>query len=168
MFGSKKSPLVADLRAVGIEGRVLAQAEGPAGHAVIALEDQLALRDGDGWTAVGWHLLKGGGWKKDTQTLRWSTNAGEGGEVHLDDPGRVPEVFNERVMASIVVQQNYDAPGGGRVMIAGRRRLGPGAHGEKVVWQAVTSGSASLADPAVADFVIARTAELRADYTSEV
>lgn len=168
MFGSKKSPLVADLKAAGVPiGQVLATAQGSGQDAVVALDDQLAVRDDQGWTTTGWHLIQGGGWSKDKSALTWTTNSGQKHSVVLDEPGRVPEAFNERVTASFVVTQSYDAPGGGRVTIAGRRPIGRSAAEQNIVWQAVTAGSATLADPEVRDFVVARTAELRDDYATQ-
>lgn len=168
MFSAKKSALVSELKAAGLGGgRVLAWAQGEGDSAVVALDDLLAVRDEQGWHGTGWHLIQGGGWNKERSALRWTTNSGEDHAIELVEPGRIPEAFNERVTASFVVQQSFDAPGGGRVLIAGRRPIGHSQDDAAVVWQAVSSGKASLADPVVRDFVVARTAELRDDYASQ-
>ena len=151
-----------DLERVAPGGRVLAWADGPDGALAVALDGVLAVRTQGEWEVHGWHLLQGGGWNRDSSTLRWTTNEDVRGSIVLDEPGRVPEVFNERMMASIVVQQNFDAPGGGRVMVAGRRALGATSSG--TVWQAVTQGKAKLDDPVVREFVLERTAELKDQY----
>lgn len=144
---------------------MLAWASGPDDGLAVALDSAFAVRRAGEWEVHGWHLLQGGGWNRDSSALHWTTNTDERGSVTLEEPGRVPEVFNERVMASIVVQQNLDAPGGGRVMIAGRRPLGGAARrAQSTVWQVVTHGRARLDDPEVHAFLLERTAELKEQY----
>lgn len=148
-------PEAGDIHAMGSGPRVL----------VLACTECLAVRrEGSEatWQFVGWHMVNRGGWNAERGVLKWSFADGEGDEVALDEPGRVPEVFRDRVQASILVDQRYEAPGGGQVIIAGRRQLGvPDA---PVVWQATTVGAARLTDPAVANFVVQRTNELRGDF----
>ena len=145
-------PKAGDVLAVGTGGRVLA----------VACTECLAIRregTDPAWTFVGWHLISQGGW--NDPTLSWKDAEGEGDSVQLDDPGRIPEVFQERVQASIVLQQVFDAPGGGHVVVAGRRRLGAD---EPIVWQVTTLGKARLSNPEVAEFATAMAQQLRADY----
>ncbi|CAI9411139.1 hypothetical protein AESSP_02588 [Aestuariimicrobium sp. T2.26MG-19.2B] len=164
VFGRKTLPpaVSRDLESRVPGARALAWAAGPDDSWAVALDSALAIGRRGQWEVHGWHLLQAGGWNRDSSSLRWTTNTDERGSIVLDDPGRVPEVFNERVMASIVVQQNFDAPGGGRVMVAGRRALG--AAGGATVWQAVSQGRADLDDPQVRAFVLARTTELQEQY----
>lgn len=145
-------------------GRVLAVGQG-AGSLVAACEECLAVRRGeDGWEFVGWHLVTRGGWDGPSGVLRWSTIEGGEGSVRLEDAGQVPGAFRDRVDASIVLQQAAEAPGGGTVVVAGRRRLGRSTSPEDpVVWQVTTTGAARLDDPAVADLARQLTARLRDD-----
>ena len=53
---------------------------------------------------MGWHEIERGGWNGETEQLRWQTYGGARSAVALPDPARVPEVFKERVDASIVVR----------------------------------------------------------------
>ncbi|MGJ6979542.1 hypothetical protein ACSDQ9_03295 [Aestuariimicrobium soli] len=165
MFRRQSLPrdVIADLARQVEGGRVLAWAVGAGDAVAVALDSAFAVRRDGVWEVHGWHLLQGGGWNRDSSALRWTTNTDERGSVVLDEPGRLPEVFNERMMASIVVQQNFDAPGGGRVMVAGRRPLGGAGEGA-TVWQVVTHGRAKLDDPEVRAFLLERTAELKEQY----
>jgi len=156
--------VVADLQTHrGGASRVLAHASGPDAE-VLCVVDALALRRAGEWTLIEWQMVQSGGWKGERSRLEWQLADQSRGHVVLDDPGRVPEVFQERVNASIIIQQGFDVPGGGRVMIAGRRSLVPGEQDRPLVWQAVAQGKAKLPDPQVRQFVLDATASLRADY----
>lgn len=147
----------------GRPSRVLAHAEGPDAD-VLVLVDALAVRRAGGWTVVPWQMIQTGGWKGERGHLEWQLADQTKDSVALRDPGRVPESFQERVNASIIVQQSFEVPSGGRVVIAGRRSLTPGDEAQPPVWQAVAQGAAKLSDPQVREFVLATTAALRADF----
>lgn len=165
-----RSPLSADLRRELHDARPQAGRVHAAGTApdlvVAACTECLALRRmHDGaleWEFIGWHLIARGGWNGERQALRWTLVDGEEHDVHLDDPGQVPEVFRDRVQASIVVEHVVPAPGGGHVAVAGRRELG--VEDAPVVWQVTTSGAARLTDPAVAEFARATAIDVQAQY----
>ena len=78
----------------------------------------------------------------------------------VGDPGRLPELFQERVQASTVVQSVVDGTRG-QVQIVGRRSLGEES---ALHWYAVPSGGADLEDPATRDAVVAETDRLAAEY----
>lgn len=92
---------------------------------------------GDGglvWQHLGWHRIERGGYDRDTSTLRWQLyDTGDGsasGRVRLKDPGRLPEIFRDRVAASIAFQQFVALEGAPRVkdvepgvIVSGRRDL---------------------------------------------
>ena len=147
-------------------GSVMAVGTGD-GLTVVACRECLALHraapteDQDEWEFIGWHLITRGGWNKRDSELRWTLADESQDKVSLSDPGDIPDAFRNRVQASIVIEQVYDAPGGGHVVLAGRRRLGDDT---TIVWQVTTLGVARLSDPAVARFATDRAAELRADY----
>lgn len=129
----------------------------------VAVDEGLALVDGDGTAqAVAWHEVVRGGWNADTSTLHWAFLDGAGDEVVLEREGDLPSVFNDRVTASIVVREPIEVPGG-RVTVAGRRRMGNLDDGA-VVWTAIADGKASLADPDTEKRVLERTEQLRGEW----
>lgn len=86
------------------------------------------------WQHLGWHRIERGGYDRDTSTLRWqlydSGRGSESGDVRLKDPGRLPEIFRDRVAASIAFQQFIPLEGARRVkdiepgvIVSGRRDL---------------------------------------------
>ncbi|MGA4507144.1 hypothetical protein ACQB6R_05445 [Propionibacteriaceae bacterium G1746] len=161
--------LAAELRRGRPEaGRVLAVGAGPDGVVVVATQECLAIHrphptaDQQRWEFVGWHLISRGGWDRETGRLRWTFVDQSSGSVVLTEAGSVPPVFRDRVQASIVVEQVFPAPGGGHVVIAGRRQLANQTSG--LVWQVTTMGAARLSNPDVAEYVTLKTAQLKSDY----
>ncbi|QGN31818.1 hypothetical protein [Microlunatus sp. Gsoil 973] len=86
------------------------------------------------WQHIGWHQIERGGYDRDTATLHWQLyddGTGEvSGGVRLKDPGRLPEIFRDRVAASIAVEQFIELVGARRikgaepgVIVSGRRDL---------------------------------------------
>ncbi|NNG21188.1 hypothetical protein HJ590_16815 [Naumannella sp. ID2617S] len=104
------------------------------GRWCVLLPDALAEERADGWRFVGWHEVDRGGWNSQNNELRWELVDGRRGAVVLDEPGRLPEVFAERVAASIVVQQHIDLPDTREgAVISARRDLGDRAAG--LLWR---------------------------------
>lgn len=165
MFGRRDKDLDGDFEALRQAhpevGRLLAAARGPEGVA-LACDNLFATRRGDAWEVHPWQTLQKGGWDEDTNGLRWTTTQGEQGSIVLDETGRLPEVFNERVLATILVQQQVEVPGGSAI-IAGRRPVGRGSDGAEVAWQVVPAGRARLSDPRTQAIVVAKTEQLKAD-----
>ncbi|MCI1747929.1 MAG: hypothetical protein LKI24_07415 [Acidipropionibacterium sp.] len=129
----------------------------------VAVDEGLALVAGDGSSeAVAWHEVVKGGWRAETSTLWWSFLDGESDDVRLDRAGDLPEVFNDRVMASIVVREPIETQGGTAV-VAGRRRLGSLDDGQ-ILWTAMADGQADLTDPETERLVLERTAELKKEW----
>lgn len=127
---------------------------------VVAVDEGLALVDDRGDAqAVAWHEVVQGGWNNDTSTLHWTFLDGAHDEVALEREGDLPEAFNDRVTASIVVREPVEVAGG-RVTLAGRRRMGSLDDGA-IVWTAIADGTASLADPDTEKRVLERTDQLR-------
>lgn len=144
---------------VGKGVTVLAHGVG-AEAGLLATREMLALRSSGTWRTFGWEEIAKGSWKAETSTFSWTTTAGEEFTVHLDDVGRLPELFQERVQASTVVTLSHDLPRG-RVQVTGRRRLDGS---DKMTWYAVAGGGADLSDEAVAALVVAETDRLKAEY----
>ena len=161
---SKSRPDAAEVDALatklGRRPRALAWGSGPDTY-VLGLPEGLGVRRGAEWDVIGWHEIESGGWKADAQELAWRLDDDTEGAVALDEPGSVPELFKERVEASIVIEQYIDVPGG-RVVIAGRRDLADPT--SAIVWHAMPVGGARLDNPAVRQRVLDATARLRADY----
>lgn len=152
--------LEAGLRAhTGGRPRVLAWAPAESG-AVVALPERLAVLDGDGWTSIGWHEVLRGGWDADASALHWTGPDG-GRSVPLADPGRLPEVFRERVEATILVQRSVDLARGRFVIVSARRD----PWGEApVAWALHPGPGVRLEDPDTAEQAAAALERLRAEY----
>ncbi len=103
--------------------RILAAAPAVGGWCVL-LADVLAQEVGGEWRLTPWHRIGQGGWNDQNSELRWELVDGRRGNALFDEPGRIPEVFRERVQASIVVQKQIPIDGtreGG--IISARRNL---------------------------------------------
>ena len=161
IFGKRPDKsLVQELQShLGRRIDVIAQGSGPQAS-LLAAKDLLALRDVGEWKIFGWEQIANGAWRDEESTFAWTTTTGENFTVHLDDAGRLPELFKERVQNSMVVTLSHDLPRG-RVQIIGRRTLDGSDH---ITWYAVAGGGADLNDPALADFVVAETDRLKAEY----
>src|SRR3712207_4000925 len=83
----------------GRPARILAWANGPDGL-VIGSPAALSLTAHGAWTHLGWHEIERGGWNAETATLAWTLHGGRRGSVRLDEPGRLPELFRERIAAT--------------------------------------------------------------------
>lgn len=148
--------------ATGLQGKLLAHATGPRAE-LLAFAHRFAYRLADGqWRSVGWHQVRSGGWKSEREEIHWRLNDGSRDAVQLTEPGAFPQVFRERVQASIAVEDQFDVPGGGSISITARRDLGE--EQPRLYWQVNAVRGAKLTDPttkALADEALAR---LRADY----
>lgn len=125
----------------------------------VGLADRLAVRQGGEWRFVAWDAIDVGGWDPATGELRWSGEDIEG-SVALDEPGALPELFRERVQASIALQQVLDLGGGERAVISARRN--PGRAEGDLSWR-VSHPSKRLTDASRA-YIEAEVSRLRAEY----
>lgn len=140
--------------------RVLAWAKVEDGVAA-GLPDRLAVRRGDAWTHVAWDDVVSGGWDDQASRLDWVTGDGADG-VALAEPGRLPELFRERVQASILLQQHLEIAGTGGVTVTARRN--PADPRAEVRWVVLPRRGARLDDPRVAAVVEPEVARLRAEW----
>ncbi|OYN93469.1 hypothetical protein [Enemella evansiae] len=128
----------------------------------VLLPDALAVQRGDGWDFVGWHEIDRGGWNSQNSELRWELVDGRRGSVLLDNPGRVPEVFAERVAASIVVQQHLDIEGTREgAVVSARRDLGD--RSAPLLWR-TRRGRGTPDSAEVRELLGAETRRLQSDY----
>lgn len=102
--------------------RILAWASTGDGFCV-GFPAMLSYGNADGWTHVGWHEIESGGWNSETRRISWRTYEGKRGLVDLAEPARLPELFRERVAASLVVEKFISVEGKRGVTISGRRDL---------------------------------------------
>ena len=147
-------------KALGHKPRVLAEAEGPDGVALIGTRTHIAVRRDGQWQTFGWHEVERGSWNGETRTFRWTSMDGEKHHATLDDEGRMPELFKERVDASTLATQHYDLRVGD-VRIVLRRALDDTA---ETKFYAVASRGAKLTDPDTRALVIEETDRIRAEY----
>jgi hypothetical protein len=145
--------------------RVLAWGEGEGGH-VIGSAAALSYGvsdswESDGWTHVGWHEIERGGWNAETGTLSWSMYGGRRGRLALSGPGRLPELFRERVAASIVVERFVPISGDRGVVVNGRRNLAGPA---EISWHATLGRGLTWRTPGLRDAVETAMADLRTEY----
>ena len=163
---SSTASWMASLQAVpGRPARILAWAAGSdePGGGTFCIGSPAVLSTGgvSGWQHVGWHLIERGGWNAELRQLSWVQVDGRRGAVHLDRPGRLPELFRERVEATIVVRQFVPLAGERGVTVSARRDLAPGGG---LDWHTSLTRGLSLQSEAVQAAVEDALAAIRAEY----
>lgn len=145
----------------GRQVRVLAWATTPDGLA-IASPSALSYGDVSGWQHLGWHEIERGGWDGETGRLTWSRYGGEQGFVELTEPGRLPEVFRERISASIVLEKFVPIVNNRGVVISGRRDLADGD--VEITWNSALGRGLSYQTEGVRSAVDEAVATVRTEY----
>ena len=142
--------------------RILAWAEA-VDCFVVASPAVLSASDPDGaWQHVGWHEIESGNWNAETRRLSWARYGGRRGSVTLTAEGRLPELFRERIAASIVVERFLPISGDRGVVLNGRRDL---AQPNPVFeWHATLGRGLSWRTPGLQETVDEALAELRSEY----
>ncbi len=144
----------------GRQVRVLAWAKTPEGFAV-GSPSALSIGE-DSWDHLGWHEIERGGWDGETGRLTWTRYGGEMGSVEITEPGRLPEVFRERVSASIVLEKFVPIVNNRGVVISGRRNL---ADGElEITWNSALGRGLSYQTEGVRSAVDEALAQVRTEY----
>lgn len=182
MYAAWRASLSAE---VGQRPRILAWAPADGGFAIASL-GLLSLARPD-WTHRGWHEIERGGWDAESATLAWDshlasewpdleppessivtnvppagvTAAGRSDSVILTTPGRLPEVFRERVAASIAVQRFVPLRGERGVIVTARRDL---TDGGAVHWHTRLTKGLGWRTPGVREAVAEVLAEVRSEY----
>jgi hypothetical protein len=144
LFSRRRLP--ADLAAVVGKSRVLAQSRSE-GRPVLGLTDRLVYPDGEGWAQIAWHEIERGGWDQAAQRLHWTSVNGAEVALPLDDPGRLPQLFQERVNATVAYTQHLTFDGRRSVVISARRSLVD--LGAPLSWH-LTPGKATTAEQVAA------------------
>ena len=146
---------------LGRRARPLAWAASDDG-VVVALTDRLCSRDSDGWSDVPWHDVLRGGWDDAESVLSWvRMSTGDKVSIHLDEPHSLPEVFRERVEATILVRQTVSPRPGKSITITARRPLTEGD--DRILWTAHPAPGVRM-DAETLAFTEAELARLRAEY----
>lgn len=122
-----------ELTAIIGRARVLASANGRPGP-VVGLADRLVFPLDGHWYQQPWHTIERGGWNRDDQVLAWTTIDGDTTQLPLSDPGKLPQLFEERVNATIVYTGSLRLDASATVLMSARRDLtNPDA---PLVWRA--------------------------------
>jgi hypothetical protein len=157
-----KDKLPAELASIVGKRRVLTTVESDAGL-VVGLADALVYPSSSGWEQQAWHQIRRGGWDVTAKTLSWIDISGTTVKLVLVKPGRLTDLFKERVMSTIVVNQTVALTDGHSALITARRNLAdPRA---PLIWQVFAgddTDDSELDNPTVT----AELARLRAQYDS--
>lgn len=140
--------------------RILAWAAS-VGGCCIGSPGALSYQVEGGWRHVGWHEIEHGGWNAETSRLTWRTYEGGPATVELEEPGQLPELFRERVAASIAVEKFVALSGSRGVTITARRNLGTEA---PIDWHSTLTRGLSWQTEGVREAVDVAMAELRTEY----
>ena len=141
----------AEVQDLAGDQRVLAWAAVDDGW-VVTTHDRLLL---PGREPLGWQDVVRAAW--DAPVLEVQVPGGLV-RVVLDAPGNIPEVVNERVKASVLVQQHVALIGDKGVRLVARRKPGDTA----IMWRVTFDAGVDANDPAVRAAADDALAELRA------
>ncbi|MGH3096834.1 MAG: hypothetical protein ACRDMV_12650 [Streptosporangiales bacterium] len=114
-----------------------------SGH-LVATDQALHVPAGEGYERIGWERVEQAEWSESELHLR-VLGERRARTYAVDQPGLLPEVVQERVTASIVVNERVWLDGQRGVRIVARRR--PDA--EELSWSLVFDRGLDPADPNV-------------------
>jgi hypothetical protein len=146
-------------------GRILAWATSQTGFC-IASPATFSYGNENGWEHVGWHEIEHGSWNAERSRLSWVRYAAAGeapsrGSLELTEPGRIPDLFRERILATIAVEKFVPLSGERGVTVTARRDLGRrGA----VSWHGTLTRGLSWQTEGVPAAVDQAMEEVRAEY----
>ncbi len=149
----------------GRSARILAWARMPDGYC-IGSPALLSYGGDDGWQHVGWHEIQRGGWNAELGELSW-TEVAEPDEIArrrtipLTEPGRLPELFRERVAATIAVERFVPIAGERGVIVTARRDLGRDG---SISWHSSLTRGLTWQTEGVRDTAERAVEELRTEY----
>jgi hypothetical protein len=123
---------------------ILAHAATRDGSYVVATDRALHLPGpaAAAFVRLPWERVEQAAWRDGWLHVRTTTDPAEH-HIRLTEPGSVPETVQERVTATIVINQQATLPGGGHVRIVGRRPPG----GDAVRWTFVFDAGLDPEDP---------------------
>lgn len=154
--------LTESLRAEGrpVE-RILAWATTDSGFCV-GFPALLSTGGTEGWTHIGWHEIESGGWNSETRQLSWRGYDGKRGYISLAEPARLPELFRERVAASIAVEKFFALDGKRGVTVSGRRDLADPA--SEITWHSTLTRGLTWQTEGVREAAETATNQVRTEY----
>lgn len=114
------------------------------------------------WDHLGWHEIERGGWEAESSRLGWVRYGGERGQLGLVEAGQLPEVFRERVAASIVLEKSVAILANRQVLIVGRRDLAVGD--QPITWHATLGRGLSWQGEGVREAVDEALSQVRTEY----
>lgn len=145
----------------GAPHRAVAVAEGAPPWTIVSL-DLLSVGDGE-WRHTWWNTIERGGWNEDLGELYWNEyDDPRTHRVRLRRPGRVPELFNERVQASIVFSRTVPFTEERGIVISARRR--PSAADRPLEWHATLQRGLSWNEPGVRETADEALARYRTEF----
>jgi hypothetical protein len=162
VYDSWRSSLAAQ---PGRPSRILAWAKTSTGYC-IASPTSLSYGDETGWTHVGWYEIERGSWNAELDRLSWVLHAAPGkpsprGSLELVQPGRLPDLFRERILASIAVERFVPLVGERGVTITARRDLGGSG---TVVWHSTLTRGLSWQTDGIPAAVDQAIEQVKAEY----
>lgn len=145
--------------------RIFAWARTSTGYGIASLTT-LSYGDEEGWKHIGWHEIERGSWNAELGTLSWVLHAAPGkpsprGSLELVKPGRLPELFRERISATIAIERFVPLLGERGVTISARRDLGASG---AVAWHSTLRRGLSWETDGVRDAVDQAMEQLRTEY----
>jgi hypothetical protein len=145
--------------------RILAWASTSTGYS-IASPSLLSYGDEEAWRHVGWHEIERGGWNAELRKLSWVLHAAPGkpsprGSLELIEPGRLPELFPERISATIAIERFVPLVGERGVTITARRDL---AASGRITWHSTLTRGLNWETHGVRAAVDQAMEELRTEY----
>ena len=158
LFG--RTTLHPELKPLVGRSRVLAFGSSPDGQ-VVGLVDRLIYTANGAHRQLPWHEVDRGHWDDEHKVLTWTDARGSSGRVELSEPGHIPDLFNERVDASIACVRKVTL-GTGSAVISARRDLADAT--APLIWR-VAAGEGLTQQEADGDPLVALELErLRAEY----
>jgi hypothetical protein len=149
----------------GQTARILAWATTSTGFC-IASPATLSYGDEEGWKHVGWHEIERGAWNSELRKLTWALHAAPGkpsprGSLELVEPGRFPELFRERILATIAIEKFIPLMGERGVTISARRDLGGSG---AIAWHSTLTRGLSWQTAGVRTAVDQAMEQVRTEY----
>ncbi len=132
--------------------RPLAWASDDEGRWYVGTDRALHLPEGEGYRVLPWEQVERAGWQQDAGRLVVVEVADWGDrevqtEISVADPGRLPELLQERVTKSVVSTSYTPLEGRqGLTVVARRSPTGAGP----IAWSYVLSRGLDPADPEIA------------------
>ena len=153
-------PIDPEAKALAGKSRVLSTARSVEGQ-VLGLVDRLIFRTEGQWQVQPWHQIERGRWDEPTRTLSWLDLEGRSWSLELAETGRLTDLFDERVTASIACLQTVTIGRGRQAVITARRDLADLT--SPLIWRVRPAPGTSLDQIADSEVVAAELARLRGE-----